>query len=91
MFVHLLIAVAKVGKVHSFPPNWGFGFTHRLVFICMPVKFFVQWLHWLQPLQPPSTVKKKPRTHVLKDCMLIYAFDFEVRTRYTWLFQCLGF
>ena len=59
--VHPLMAVA-LGPVHSFPPNSGFGFTHCLVLICMPLTFFVQWLHLLQSLQPPSTARENNRT-----------------------------
>ena len=61
MFVHPLIAVALT-PVHSFPPNLGFGFTHCLVLICMPLTFFVQWVHLLQALQPPSTETENSRT-----------------------------
>ena len=57
MFVHPLMTVTS-GPGQGFSRDCGFGFTHRLILNCMPLMFFVQWLHWLQSLQPPSTATK---------------------------------
>ena len=57
MFVHPLMTVTS-GPGQGFTPDCGSGFTHRLILNCMPLMFFVQWLHWLQSLQPPSTATK---------------------------------
>ena len=57
MFVHPLMTV-KSGPGQGFSTNCGSGLTHRLTLNCMPLMFFVQWLHWLQSLQPPSTATK---------------------------------
>ena len=72
MFVHPLMTVTS-GPGQGFLPRRELGFTHRLILNCMPPMFFVQWLHWLQVLQPPLTATK--RNSVFKDCMLIYALD----------------
>ena len=72
MFVHPLMTVTS-GPGQGFLSDCGVGFTHRLILNCMPPMFFVQWLHWLQSLQPPSTATKKKS--VFKDCMLIYGLD----------------
>ena len=72
MFVHPLMTVTS-GPGQDFLLHCRLGFTHRLILNCMPPMFFVQWLHWLQPLQPPSTATKK--NSVFKDYMLISALD----------------
>ena len=72
MFVQPLMTVTS-GPGQGFLRDGGLGFTHRLILNCMPPMFFVQWLQWLQLLQPPSTATKK--NSVFKDCMLIYALD----------------
>ena len=55
--MHPLITI--VDPLHGIPPNCGFGFTHSLVRICMPLKTLVQRLQLPQSLQPPSTKFKK--------------------------------
>ena len=69
--MHPLIAV--VGPVHNFPPDRGFGFTHRLVLNCMPL--FVQKLHWPQSLQPPSTAKEaKTKQQQQQQQLLVFRY-----------------